>query len=314
MMPSENVIGNLMSDSIEEAYNSDYANHLRSTMDDQSFKYCRREACPILQRNEFEVISREEYDRRKKKTYHPTIINLAYDHICNQSCETCRETVFMPPPDYAAKMRMIHEKIMPYLEAAKQISTSGRGEVFASKYTMEVLENLHPVNRDCRILLETNGVFFDEEHWEKIKHLSKFKLEIIVTINSFDKFTYNHISRGGNYNKLMKNLEFMSHLRKKNDLTLIYNNMVIQDRNFREIPSFIKRSFDNYAFDYVLLKPVYKWSTLSEKAYWFKDVLNPLHPYHQEYLEILQDPVLKDPRVINFAGESVHEARQYPYK
>ena len=58
MEPTKSSIGNLMEDEIEDAYNSDYANYLRSTMDDQSFKYCRLEACPYLQNNTLEEISK----------------------------------------------------------------------------------------------------------------------------------------------------------------------------------------------------------------------------------------------------------------
>ena len=305
-------IGSLMTDDILSIYNSDHANQLRKTMDDQSFKYCRVEACPYLPNNELEEITLVEYESRKKEHYYPTTINMAYDFVCNQSCETCRSTVFTPPRDYAEQVNTIGEKLAPFLNTAKRITASGHGDPFASKYMMAVLENLHPINPDLTILLETNGVFFDKEHWERIKHLAMFSLEIVLTSNSFDEFTYNHISRGGNFSKLMKNLEFGSQLRKNNEIKVFRHSFVLQDRNFRELPEFIKRSFDDYAFDSVVIKPVYQWGTMNEHVYWFKDVLNPLHPYHQEYLEIIRDPLLSDPRVYNFGGNTVHEARPYP--
>lgn len=313
MEPQSACIGNLNEDRVGDAYNSEHANFLRSTMDDQTFRFCRREACPHLQNNDLEEVTPEKYESLKREVYYPEVINLAYDFVCNQSCETCRKSVFVPSDDYARQMEIIREKILPYLNMAKRITASGHGDPFASPYMMEVLENLHPVNPNMSILLETNGVFLDEKHWRRISHLSEFQLEIVVTINSFDYFTYRHISRGGNYEKMLHNLEFMSQLRREKKISHLSNSFVIQDRNFREIPSFIKCSFgENYAFDQVVLKPVYQWGTMDEGVYWFKDVLNPCHPYHQEYLEILQDPALKDPRVYNFGGETEHEARPYP--
>jgi len=281
-------------------------------MDDQSFRYCRIEACPFLANNDLPDITPEEYESSKTKRYYPTKINMAYDFVCNQSCETCRKSIFIPPKNYSEQMKEIRLKLTPYLNTAEKITASGHGDPFASKYTMEVLENLCPANFDLNVLLETNGVFFDQSHWERIKHLTKINLSIVVTTNSFDEFTYNHISRGGNYRKAMRNLEFMSQLRKNGDLKELVHSFVIQDRNFREIPSFIKRSFEDYAFDSVVLKPVYQWGTMDEDVYWFKDVLNPCHPYHSEYLEIMQDPALKDPRVYNFGGNMVHKARPFP--
>ena len=124
MEPKNACIGNLIHDGIEEAYNGDYANFLRSTMDDQTFRFCRQEACPFLQNNELEEISTEEYERRKKNCYYPTIINMAYDFVCNQSCETCRKSVFVPPTGYEEQMRIIGEKLLPYLDKSKRITAS----------------------------------------------------------------------------------------------------------------------------------------------------------------------------------------------
>ena len=312
MEPSKAAIGSLMTDDVDEVYNSDHANYLRSTMDDQSFRYCRIEACPHMQNCDLKNITPEEYEKRKMARYQPTIINMAYDFVCNQSCETCRKAVFTPPADYAEQMRVIRLKLAPYLDAAVKITASGHGDPFASKYMMEVLENLRPTDPDLKVLLETNGVFFDETHWGRIKHLGNADLSIVVTTNSFDEFTYDHISRGGDYKRVMHNLSFMSELRKNGAIKELVHSFVIQDRNFREMPSFIKRSFSGFAFDSVVLKPVYQWGTMDEDVYWFKDVLNPCHPYHAEYLEIMRDPALKDPRVYNFAGDTLHAARPFP--
>lgn len=312
MNHADGVIGNILKDKVEDIYNSEKANELRKSMDDQSFCHCRMEACPYLQNNELPDLSEEEYEKTKRESYYPKEINLAYDFVCNQSCETCRESVFIPPKGYAESMANIKDKILPSLDKAKRITASGHGDPFASPYMMEVLENMHPSNPELEILLETNGVFFDEEHWERIKHLGKIHLEIVVTINSFDEFTYKHISRGGNYKKVMHNLEFISKLRESGDIDVLSLSAVIQDRNFREMPSFAKRALENYAFDKVVLKPVYQWGTMDDKVFWFKDVLNPMHPYHSEYLEILQDPIMHDKRVYNFGGDTEHPARPYP--
>lgn len=312
MRSKKGLIGNLLKDKVEDAYNSEHANYLRATMDDQSFRFCRLEACPILANNELEEITEEEYEKRKKSAYYPTEINLAYDYVCNQSCETCRKSVFVPPESYADDLENIRKKITPYLNRAKYFSASGHGDPFASPYMMNLLENLHLETPDLQITLETNGVFCDEEHWERIKHLGKSHLSLVVTTNSFDEFTYRHVSRGGNFKKVMHNLDFLSELRQQGEINELTHSFVIQDRNFRELPSFIRRSFAEYKFDSVVLKPVYQWGTMDDDVFWFKDVLNPLHPYHEEYLEILDDPIMHDPRVYNFGGDTVHPARPYP--
>ncbi len=312
MVHSKSCIGNLLQSDIETCYNSDTANELRASIKDQTFRFCRGEACPHLQNNDLEEITPAEYSRREKDFYFPTEINMAYDFICNQHCITCRKSVYMPAKNYAAQMNAIHEKIAPCLNQAEHISASGHGDPFASKHMMDVLASIHPQNPNIRILLETNGVFFDEAHWERIKHFKDFYVELVITSNSMDPFVYKYISLGGNFEKLQHNIAFASELRKKGYLKKITHTLVIQDRNFREIPSFIEKSLNDYCFDEVLLRPVYQWGTMDEDVYWFKDVLNPMHPYHEEYLEILKHPALQDPRVYNFGGETSHEARPFP--
>ncbi len=152
-------VGNLLTDDIDEAFNSDHAFYLRSTMDDQSFRYCRPEACPHIQNNSLEEVTPEEYARRKKNHYRPTTINLAYDFVCNQFCETCRKAVFVPPEGYAERMNTIRENLAPYLDTAIRITASGHGDPFASPHMMDVLEKMRPQNTSLRIQLETNGVF-----------------------------------------------------------------------------------------------------------------------------------------------------------
>ena len=178
---------------------------------------------------------------------------------------------------------------------------------------MKLLSRLQPENGDISILMETNGVYFDEEHWKKVEHLSKYDLRITVTTNSYYEPVYNELSRGGNLEKLKQNQLLIKRLRKEGKLKHATNSMVIQDKNFREIPDFIEKSLNEYEFDMVSLKPVYNWYNMSEEEYWFKDVLNPLHPYHEAYQKIIELPIVKDnPRVYNFGGNTAHEPKPMP--
>lgn len=313
MNPQECSIGNIIESDVQDVWEGEKAQYFRNLFRDGCYKYCRLEACPLLANNQLpDIKDTEEYENKCKTSDRPLKINLAYDAVCNQYCETCRNSVFIPPKDYKEKMNIIREKITPYINTAKEISASGHGDPFASPYMMDLLEGLQPIDPDFKILLETNGVFFDEQHWERIKHLGKYHLKVVLTSNSFDEFTYKHISRGGNFEKLMDNLKFIKTLREQNLINEYISSFVIQDRNFRELPSFIKRSLDEFGFDSVVLKPVYQWGSMPDDVFWFKDVLNPKHPYHKEYLEILQCPELKDPRVYNFGGDTMHPCRDYP--
>ena len=71
---------------------------------------------------------------------------------------------------------------------------------------MQLLRGLRPILHDMRLLIETNGVYCDEKHWDQLRNLQDCYIELIITNNSYNKFTYEHISCGGNFTKLMENL------------------------------------------------------------------------------------------------------------
>lgn len=312
MTREDGMIGNMLQTPLHEIWNNYKAKAARLRTSHGDFSCCRLAACPFLQNNTLPDVYPEKAKEMCLTAETPRYINLAHDYICNQSCETCRPEKFIPPQGYGERIKEMNAILAPWLDKASTISLSGHGDPFASPYMLQLMQDMHPSSSDLIINLETNGVLFTPKNWERIAHLAKAQLNVIITVNSFNKFNYQHISRGGNYNRLMKNLDFISDLRKKKKLRNLSLAMVIQDRNFREMPEFVDICLSRYACDRVLLRPVYQWGTMSDQTYWFKDVLNPLHPYHPEYLEIIDDPKLADPRVYHFGGRTMHPARPYP--
>ncbi len=309
--PQKGKIGNILEQSFEEIWYGEKAEALRDTVRKGSFDYCRRVACPRVQNDDLEDrdVSGEDYI---PKAY-PETVNMAFDFVCNQSCPTCRCEVFVPDKNYKGNVDEIIKRLLPILSKAKMITASGHGDPFASPYMMEVLEKLQPESSDCHILLETNGVFLDEAHWERIKHLASYNFEIVETTNSYYEPIYNQISKGGNLEKLKKNQVFLKKLRSEGYIRHTTNCMVIQEKNYIEIPEFIEKSLDTYGFDEVVLKPIYNWGNLTEEEFWFKDVLNPLHPYNEEYKKIINLPIVKDnPKVYNFGGTTMHKPSPMP--
>ncbi len=305
-------VGNLFEKSFDDIWHGEKANRLRQRIRNGDYSLCRLEGCPFLQNNNLPDMPDDDV-KNYKTSDTPLVVNLAYDFMCNQYCETCRDKKFIPIiPRYRNYMNRIHKSIMPILNKAQKITTSGHGDPFASPYMMQLLRNLEPESSTLHLLIETNGVYCDERHWNQIRHLESCKIELVITNNSYDRFVYDHISRGGNYDKLMHNLYFARRLRTQGIVNRLALTLVIQDRNFREIPSFIQRSLEEYNVDQVILKPCYQWGTMPDEVFWFKDVLNPLHPYHAEYLEILDHPLMRDPRVFNFGGRTLHPARPFP--
>ena len=297
-------IGNLSESSLQVLWDGDKAKEVRASIKDGSFRYCDSVSCPFLSNNTLPDLTPKEFDDKINGFMNtpPVEFNLAYDSVCNHVCPTCRDECFVADNEYKDRIRSIDEALKPFLEGAKLIMASGNGDVFTSKSMMKLFSNFKPQNNDCVIKLETNGTFV-QKNWGFLKNLEGYALQIVVTPNSYEKETYKHLSGGlDNLDKAIAGLRFLGELRKENKIQELKVTMVVQDANFREIPSFIKKSLDEFNVDIVQLRPVMKWFNLSHEGYLQKNVLNPLHPDHGDYLKVMQHPICQHPQVFHWSG------------
>jgi len=240
----------------------------------------------------------------------PLNISLAYDKRCNHACPSCRNGIYTPDEQYKCNLKQITRNIAPYLNSVKSITTNGIGELFVSHEILDMLSKLKPERDDFSIFTETNGVLF-KDNWDKLKHLSPYHFTVSVTPNSFHRETYRYLAGKDNLGKFEESMAFISELKQKGDINHIRMIMVIQDSNFRQIPEFIQQCIDYDAND-IVLRPIFKWFGLQENEWLYKNILNPCHPYHREYLEILENPICKDKRVYNWGFAEKQEPESFP--
>ena len=310
---SDGQIGNLLEEDIEDIWNGEKADKIRESIIDGSYKYCRATSCPYLENDSLPYITEEEMQKKAVKAERPVNFNVACDFTCNHSCPSCRDHIFVGDAVYKENLQTVIDKIIPYLDTAESFITCGNGDVFSSPQMLSVLERLQPQKDTLTISIETNGALFDEQHWKKIEHLSKYKIRVAVTPNSFEPTTFQYLNGGHNtYDKVIQNLYFMKDLRKKGLISFLEISMVMQDRNFWELPKFAERCLNDFEADMVTIKPLYHWFGLAEDMYWYKDVLNPKHPYHKEYHEMMQAPILQDKRVYFWGAKNLHKAQEHP--
>ena len=304
-------IGNLLEDDLGTIWNGEAARDARESIRDGSYRYCLKGSCPRCENDllrqlpdDLDEAALEKYFTPEKQ---PLQISCSFDYTCNHSCPSCRHGIFVPDEQYRQNMEKIYQHIKPYLPHVEWLDTDGQGDVFASPIMMKMLEELHPVNPKFVLNLETNGVLFDEAHWARIEHLAKFPIDVTVTPNSFERATYKYLSGGhDNLDKLLHNLDFISSLRQEGKLNQFSVSIVVQDRNFRELPAFCERCLNEFKADKVIIKPVYRWFRMTEEEYLSKDILNPAHPYFEEYMDVWKDPRLDDPRIFWWGAKNIH--------
>ncbi len=308
------VIGNLFDNELHEIWHGKRAYEIRKSFEDQSFRYCEKMSCPYLEKDSLPDISEEEFAQRAVAKEYPDQFNIAHDLICNHKCPSCRNEVFNGGERYSETIREINSKLLPFLNKAEVISACGLGDAFSSPYMMDLLSSLYMERKNAHITLETNGVFCDIEHWNRLANLHNCSnITVGVTPNSFERSTYKYLSGGfDDLERVEKNMLLLKELRAEGRIKSFYITIVVQESNFRELPSFVDRALNEYKANNVVIRTIYKWNKLSAEDYWFKDVMNPLHPYHNDMLQVMAEPILKDSRVYNWTNFNEHTSAEHP--
>lgn len=283
-------LGNLQQMNLRQIYHSERAESIRETIFNQSFSYCSTLSCPYLLENSLFKLEEDNKEKFIQKLEFPVTFEIDYDQICNQNCETCRNEIFVPSDQYQKNIEIYKKKLLESINKGEKLVTSFYGDPFYSDSMLDFLHNLHPQNPDFKLELGTNGVYCDEEHWRKISHLSAVvQISLIIKLNSLSEENYPYISRNGDYKKLLENLSFIKQLRQAGEIDELVAKVVVQDRNFRELPALAQKCFEEYGFDKILLNPIHFSDNLKPDVFLFKDVLNSNHPYYEECRVILKN-------------------------
>ncbi len=312
------IIGNVYENNLDEIWKSTEAQKARDSIRDGSFAFCRKMSCPFLERDDLPDLPENEFKQSAVASETPLFMNIANDRICNIACTTCRTSIYCPEKGEREKIDNALERLIPFANKAKSISLNGQGEFLANPSFIKFLQVLRPERKEeFQLSVETNGILFDKAHWEKFSHLSKYNIQVNVTVNSLKREIYRYLSGGFDHmDKVKSNLRFLSELRREDKINQLSVVMVVQESNFWEIPEYVQTLANSgeFAVDQITLRPVYRWFGMEDETYWFKNILNPLHPYHKEYLKILADDCWKDPKVYDWGCHNIREAMPHPLK
>lgn len=306
-------IGNcLQSNGIMEIWNSPAAQEIRESILDGSFRYCNQEACHFIQ-NDTLPDKQNINDKRLRRILDessvivedfPQVFGLVYDESCNLRCPSCRQELlyFKEGPKYERALK-IHHTIESSLfskphDKHVELYVTGSGDPFASLIFREMLYSLNGADFPNLVVhLMTNGVLFTRSNWEKMKKLHHNIGNVIVSFDAATPETYAYTRRGGNWNQLLKNFEFMNELRKSGFIRNLEMNFVIQQKNYREMADFVKLGQKYGNVDTVGFTLITNWGTYSPKEFSHHAIWRKDHPEFNDFLNVLKDPIFDDPIV-----------------
>lgn len=204
---------------------------------------------------------------------YPVLMDFSLENTCNLKCIMCdaslsssiakerNQTVKPKESFYGDDFLLQLEAFIPHLKYA--VFTGG--EPFLIDIYYKIWDKILSLNPVVTFNIITNGTILNRA---VIDFLKKAKVNIIVSVDSFQVETYNKIRRGADLNKTLKNVyEFAGICQSKNtDFTITVCPMII---NAYEIPEIVNKcNQENWNFIFnTVLKPWHQalWSLEQSK-------------------------------------------------
>ena len=217
------VVGNFVSEPINEVLNSTTAKAIRQSVTDGSYKYCNHLECAELIN---EVLPRfdqlENYPETRKAVAEQNVevdgfdeVMFALDQTRNLSCPSCRTHVITEKVSKSIeKARAVEEKLVPLLPKVHVLHINPAGELFASKASRRLLELINDERcPDLHLDIISNGTLFSREEWNKFPGIHNKVRTVRISTDAACKETFEKLRRLGRYDVFLNNMRFLSELR-----------------------------------------------------------------------------------------------------
>jgi MoaA/NifB/PqqE/SkfB family radical SAM enzyme len=123
-----------------------------------------------------------------------------------------------------------------------------------------------------------------------------------ISVDAGSSEVYEQVRRPGKWKNLLENLEWLAKNKQSSKVTL---NFVVQKNNFKDIPAFTKL-VQQFQF-YGKMQPLNDWGTwnsapvknpdaytIQNGTFMDHNVADPVHPEHQDFLEVLKTSRLEN--------------------
>ncbi len=288
-------IGNIHDCQFESVWKSVYANVIRLSIINGTYSFCDESFCSRYDLHERAEKSIErDYTLRYKSFPQNMLIGL--DSTCNLSCPSCREKVRVESKEMYHKKWILADKILDSVQNKDvKICLAGDGEVFFSPlYKKMMLDSRFTSRNEISIL--SNGTLLDKAMWDQ--YLDNYdNIEIIISMDGASKATYEKLRRGGDYDKLIQNLQFLSQLRAKGKIQRLQINFVIQAANVGELQDMVVLC-RKYNIDLLKVLKLYDYKMYEQEIFEEMSIVdeaerNIKQPYRKYFTEeVLNDKII----------------------
>lgn len=280
------VIGNINQHSLVNLINNEKAKLIKQSIIDGTYRYCNGDTCGIInsgQLNNVNDFSGTMADTISSATTNeiPREITLAIDKVCNLSCPSCRTHIINPSEEDEVLMHEMSQTLSRNLFSIptdKEIflTLSTTGEVFASPLSLAFLNNINVSEfPGLKLNIQTNGLLCNKR-WHRLGDLQTRVAKVTVTIDASTKEVYEKLRRGGRWEDLLDNLEFLKELKKQNGMRL-HTRMIVQRDNYQQMLDFHALSLE-YDADQIEYSKIHTWDHLTAEQVRPMDVFDRRNP------------------------------------
>ena len=280
------------SDNLSEVWNGDPITKVRESVLNGSYEYCNKTDCPHLSRLIHTKFPTEVFILKSANLnlYRsgPSRLNFAFDRSCNFSCPSCRnESVMANSVDIGNIQRILDDTISTFGSTVTFIYLSGACDPFASKTFREFLKTFDPIRfpKLKNIHIHTNGSLLNEELWSELESVHPYIKTIEISIDATTKDTYEKIRRGGKWDTLLSNLQFIATIPTVREK---FFDFVVQDSNYKEMESFYKmiNKLPHHKRSKVTIYygKLLNWGTFTDDEFLQKQIWGEHHPLFADFL------------------------------
>jgi MoaA/NifB/PqqE/SkfB family radical SAM enzyme len=238
---------------IMQVWNSKRIQYIRRCiLEDRLEEVCDLEYCPMAIKNRsirlndigmddprLNKIIRQIKAGKTRLDTAPYTFELSHNGACNLNCIMCESNTQNLRKDKFLD-RHIFSKLLPgILPQVSELILSGYGDPLYNRHSRRFLQELDAERYPAlKINLITNGLLFTKRLWESIKHNHYHSINI--SVDACAKNTYENIRKNGNWDVLLRNLEFIRTLRKQRVFSRFILSFIVMKSNYREIKKFAR--------------------------------------------------------------------------
>jgi len=228
--------------SLNEIWFGEKFNNLRNAICNNNFEIgCTFCKSLLLNKNYYSIPARR-FDNYKRIRKYPRSIQLIIENTCNLACIMCndhssskyRKQNTIKPPMRKMYPNSLVEELKEFIPHLDNILFSG-GESFLIKKYYEIWEYIITNYPKLRITVNTNGTILNDN----IKNIiNKGQFDILFSIDSLNKNTYEKIRINANFENVIDNLYFFNKYCKKKG-TYFEISFCPMRLNWDEIPNIV---------------------------------------------------------------------------